>query len=335
MKYVEAGGVKLSVIGLGTWQFGSGEWAYGQRYATSVAPEIVSRSLDLGVNLIDTAEIYGFGRSEEIVGRSIAERRRDVFLATKLFPLAPFDPVLKSRVSGSMKRLGVDDVDLYQLHWHNPVVPLKMTLDALGRLREKGHVRNIGVSNFSLPLWEEAERVAKGPVISNQVRYSLADRSIEPEMIRWAQDHDRIVIAYSPLGQGLLSGRYDAANVPKGMRASAPAFLPENLKKATPLIETLREIARAHDASCSQVALAWVVRHPNVVVIPGASSVAQAEENAAAADIELTDAEFDELGAASESYNPTRGLASLGAVLRVRSQRFIERLRRTGDALSA
>lgn len=335
MKYVEAGGARLSAVGLGTWQFGSGEWGYGKQYATSVAPEIVARSLDLGVNLIDTAEIYGFGRSEEIVGRSIGERREEVFLATKLFPLLPVDPVVASRARASMRRLAVDNLDLYQVHWHNPAVPMSMTFKALSRLRNKGFVENIGVSNFSRSSWEEAERVSGGPVLSNQVRYSLVDRSVESEIVPWAQDNDRIVIAYSPLGQGLLSGRYDVDNIPTGMRASTRAFLPENLEKAAPLIETLREVATAHDATCSQVALAWVIHHPNVVVIPGASSVAQAEENAAAADLELTDAEFDELGAASQSYNPTGGLASLAAVLRIRSQRFIGRIRSAGEGLSA
>jgi len=137
MKYVEAAGLRLSAIGVGTWQFGAGEWGYGSNYAEEVAPAIIERSLDLGVNLVDTAEAYAFGRSERIVGKAIADRRDDVFVATKLFPILPFDPVVSNRAHGSARRLGVEEIDLYQVHWPNPVVPVKATMRALAALQRE------------------------------------------------------------------------------------------------------------------------------------------------------------------------------------------------------
>ena len=335
MRYVEAAGIRLSAIGLGAWQFGSGEWGYGTAYATEVAPQIVARSLDLGVNLIDTAELYGFGRSERIVGQAIAARRDATFLATKLLPLAPFGPVVAWRAQGSLRRLGVDAVDLYQLHGPNPLVPIRATMAALAALVRAGMVRHIGVSNFSLDRWMAAERALLGPVVTNQVRYSLVDRRPERDLLPWAQGHDRIVIAYSPLGQGLLSGNYDEEHPPRGLRASSPVFLPENLRRAAPLIQTLREVAAGHGVTSAQVALAWLVRRPNVVVIPGASSVAQAESNAAAAEIELTDAEDAALTGASDAYRPLGRVEAACGVVGGRARRASDRVRQAAGGLRA
>jgi aryl-alcohol dehydrogenase-like predicted oxidoreductase len=307
VRYKEAAGIRLSAVGLGTWQFGSREWAYGPEYASTVAPEILRRSLDLGVNLVDTAEIYGYGRSERIVGQALGSRRHEAFIATKLFPILPVDPIVTRRAKGSARRLGVDVIDLYQLHWPNPVVPLSATMAPLSRLRREGLLGNIGVSNYSLAGWKRAEEALGAPVVSNQVRYSLIDRRIEDALLPWAQQNDRFVIAYSPLQSGLLSGRYGPDNAPKGLRANSPDFLPENLRRVAPLIDVLRRVATAHDASPAQVALAWLLRRPNVIVIPGASSVAQAESNAVAGDLELTDEEDAELTAASDAHQPIQG----------------------------
>ena len=328
MRYVDAAGVHLSAVGLGTWQFGSGEWGYGSEYAETTAPAIVQRSLDLGVNLVDSAEIYGMGRSERILGRALAGRRADAFVATKLFPLLPIDPVVERRARGSARRLGVDVIDLYQLHWPNPVVPVGLTMTALAHLQTDGLVANVGVSNYSLARWREAEAGLGGPVLSNQVRYSLVHRDIEADLLPWAQANDRVVIAYSPLGQGLLSGRYDVDHRPGGMRGGTSTFLPENLERAGPLLAVLRQVAHSHQASCAQVALAWLLRRPNVVVIPGASSVAQAESNAAAADLELSESEDDALTAASDAYRPTTGLSAVGPLVRMRADQLAARVRR-------
>ena len=316
MRYIEVGGVRLSVVGLGTWQFGSPEWGYGKDFENNEALRITERALDLGINLIDTAEIYGFGRSERAVGKAIRGRRDQAFIATKVFPAVPLGPVVHRRAAGSAQRLGVETIDLYQAHWPNPFFPQDPLFAALARLQREGVVTHVGVSNYSLSRWQSAERSLGGTVLSNQVQYSLVDRRPERDLVPWAQDNDRVVIAYSPLGQGLLSGRYDRDHRPNGVRAMRPLFLPSNLDRAGELIGTLREVADAHTATPSQVALAWLIRQPNVVVIPGASSVAQLESNVAAADLELTDDEAARLGEASDRFHPTAGVAAVPALIR-------------------
>jgi aryl-alcohol dehydrogenase-like predicted oxidoreductase len=305
MKYVEVRGARMSAIGLGTWQFGSREWGYGSQYAEEEARAIVERALAVGITLFDTAEIYAFGRSERILGQALAGRRDEAFIATKIFPVFPVAPVVEQRARGSARRLGVKTIDLYQIHQPNPVVPLSSTMRGFEKVMSEGLVRHAGVSNYSLARWQAADQALGKPVLSNQVPYNLADRRPERELLPWAQDNERLIIAYSPLAQGLLSGRYDAGHRPGGMvRMNSPAFLPENLRRAEPLIEALKSIAAGHGATPSQVALAWLIRHPNVVVIPGARTVEQVEKNAGAADLELSDEEDDTLARASDEFHP-------------------------------
>lgn len=310
MRYLDVGGVHLSVIGLGTWQFGSREWGYGDDYAVREAVAITRRALDLGVSLIDTAEIYAFGGSERIVGRAVAGRRSDAFLATKLFPVLPIAPVVTWRGRRSALRLGVQRLDLYQVHAHNPVIPVSSTMRGMKQLQRRGLVDSVGVSNFTLEQWRAAEDALGGRVLSNQVRYSLAVRSPEQEILPWAQDTGHVVIAYSPLAQGLLGGSYDGSNTPKGYRARSALFRPDNVVRAAGLLTVLREVAAAHSATPAQVALAWLLRRPNVVAIPGARTVAQLEANAAAADLDITEDEDRELCEASDRF----GAAAAGAV---------------------
>jgi aryl-alcohol dehydrogenase-like predicted oxidoreductase len=287
MKFVEVGGARMSAIGLGTWQFGSTEWGYGKEYASGEAGVIVKRALELGVNLIDTAEIYGLGRSEKIVGAAIRGRREEVFLATKLFPIGlPF--MVGSRARASARRLGVDRLDLYQLHWPSRLFPPGLTMPRMKRLVDSGLVTHVGVSNHSLAQWQAAESAFGGPVLSNQVRFSLIERGPERELLPWAQQEGRLIIAYSPLGQGLLSGKYQEA-VPRNFRRGRRAFSAESRLRLQPLVDALGEIGAKHGATRSQVALAWLIRKPNVVAIPGASNVRQLEENVGAADVELGD----------------------------------------------
>ena len=297
MKYVEVGGARMSAVGLGTWQFGSREWGYGSAYARGEAVEIVHRALDLGVSLIDTAEIYAFGESERIVGEAIKGRRDSVLLATKLFPIGlPVQVASKARASA--RRLGVERIDLYQQHWPSPMFPPGATMPRMRKLVEKGLLSHAGVSNHSLEQWQAAEKAFGGPVLSNQVQFSLLKRAPERDLLPWAAANGRVVIAYSPLAQGLLSGKYlDAA--PRNFRRLNPAFSGSSRARLQPLIAVLGEIATRHAATAAQVALAWLIRKPNVVVIPGASSVQQVEENAAAADVELSDEEEARLSASA------------------------------------
>jgi aryl-alcohol dehydrogenase-like predicted oxidoreductase len=298
MKYIEVGGVRVSAIGLGTWQFGSSEWGYGAEYNRVEAGKIVRRALDLGVNLIDTAEFYGFGRSERIVGAAIRGRRDEVFLATKIFPIGlPFMTPWRAR--GSARRLGVDRIDLYQLHWPSPLFPPRSTMPRMRRLVEEGLVAHVGVSNHNLAQWQEAERALGGPVLSNQVLFNLVNRRPERELVPWAQQNGRVIIAYSPLGQGLLSGKYQDSPPRNQLRRRRSSFSAANRARLAPLIAALAEIGERHQGTPAQVSLAWLIRKPNVVAIPGASSVHQLEENVAAGDIVLSDEESARLDSLS------------------------------------
>lgn len=322
MKFVEAAGVRVSAIGLGCWQFGSKDWGYGEKYAHETAIELVQVALDMGVNLIDTAEVYARGVSETIVGRALEGRRDEAFVATKVLPTWPTAGQVAEHGRLSALRLRVDTIDLYQVHWPNPAVPLSSQMEGMRRLQEAGTVRNVGVSNFSAKRWASAERHLGRPVLSNQVQYSLLYRKPDRENLPYAQTHDRLVIAYSPLAKGLLGGRYDANNLPPGSaRRQDPLCLEENVRRATPLIETVRRVADAHDATPSQVALAWLVQHPNVVAIPGASSVEQLRRNVEAADLDLKDGEIEELTAESNGFTPISGLATARGLLRARRGR--------------
>ena len=163
------------------------------------------------------------------------------------------------------------------------------------------------MSNAALGRWRAMEQELGCRVLSNQIGYSLVTRSAERDLLPFAESHGRVIIAYRPLEMGLLSGKYHRGNRPTGMRSGHPLFLPENLDRASDLIGTLREVAAAHSATPAQIALAWVIRHPAVAAIPGASSVEQLESNVAAADIELTDGEYRALQAASARFHPVPG----------------------------
>jgi aryl-alcohol dehydrogenase-like predicted oxidoreductase len=319
VRYVELETSKpISKIGLGTWQFGSREWGYGPGYEAD-ATAIVRRALELGVTLFDTAEIYGFGRSERILGAALGEDRTNVVVATKIFPLLPLAPIVQQRAVASAARLGVRSIDLYQVHQPNPVIGDRTIMRGMRLLQDVGLVGEVGVSNYSLRRWQQAEAELGRRVLSNQVRYSLVARAPEDDLLPYAKSAGRLVIAYSPLAQGFVSGRYSADNPPSGaVRRANPLFLPENLRRGAPLIAALRAVAAAHDATTSQIALAYLLRHPSVVAIPGASSVEQMERNVAAAEIDLTDDEYSALLAAARAFHPLRGVAALPKLIRGR-----------------
>lgn len=303
MRYVDVGGLRLSVVGLGTWQFGSREWAYGASYAQDTAPAIVRRAIELGVTLVDTAEIYGFGRSERIVGQAIAGRRDAVVLATKLVPVLPLSSVVDWQVRGSLRRLEVDAIDLYQVHVPNPFVSPRSTVAPLRKLLEQGLVRHVGVSNHSLGCWRASERGLGRPILTNQVRFSLAAPLPRWELVPYAREEGRLVIAYSPLGQGLLGGSHTPGSpAPADVRRRSPLFQPRTLRLAEPLLTALRAVAAARSATPAQVALAWLIGQGNVVAIPGARTVSQLEENVAAAELVLSEAELDRLAAEAARF---------------------------------
>jgi aryl-alcohol dehydrogenase-like predicted oxidoreductase len=322
MRYLEGvpSAKRLSRIGLGTWQFGSREWGYGDEYDGKEAGRIVARAVELGVTVVDTAEAYGFGESERIVGAALKDHdlREQVYVATKIFPVFPIAPVVVNRGKASAGRLGVDTIDLYQVHQPNPVIKDGQTMPGMRQLQQEGVVRDVGVSNYSLARWKQAERELGSPVLSNQVEMSLAAMDALDDLVPYAASVGRVVIAWSPLGQGFLSGRYSVDNPPPaGVRSMNPLFLPESFERGAALLGTLREVAANHDISMSQASLAWLLHQPNVVAIPGASSVEQLEKNVAAAEVDLADDEAAALTAAARAFHrPPRTAAIKASVSR-------------------
>lgn len=305
MKYVDVDGVgRVSRIGLGTWQFGSREWGYGDQYASGPARDIVQRALALGVTLFDTAEVYGFGKSERILGEALGDKRAEVAVASKIMPVAPIAPVVKQRERASAQRLQLDRIPLYQVHQANPIVPDSVIMPGLRSLLDSGDIGAVGVSNYSLERWKKADAALGRPVVSNQVHFSLAHPQALDDLVPFAEQENRVVIAYSPLAQGLLGGKYGVDNRPGGVRAVNSLFGTENLRRVEPLLQTLRDVAAQVDAKPAQVALAWLIHLPGVVAIPGASSVEQLEFNVAAADIELSAESRDALTEAARAFRP-------------------------------
>ena len=315
MRYVEACGLRVSVIGLGAWQFGTPEWGWGAQYGPAEALAVVDRARSLGITLIDTAEQYGGGESERLLGRALADPavRASVVLASKVTPTWPTRDRVAAAARGSLSRLGTDHLDLYQIHWPNPLVAQSSTMAGMRTLQAGGLIRHVGVSNYSLRRWRAAEAALGGPVVSNQVRYSLLTRKPERRLLPHAAAAGRLIVAYSPLAQGVLAAKYTADTAPGGVRARNLLFSAENLRRAEPVLRALRELAHAHQATPAQVALAWVVHHPGVVAIPGAKSVAQVESNAAAADLALAPDELAHLTAAADGFHREL-VVSAGAV---------------------
>ena len=307
---------RISKIGLGTWQFGSKKWAYGERYASEEARAIVRRAIELGVTLFDTAEIYGAGNSERILGSALGECRDSAFIATKVFPVIPAALAVSQRAAASARRLGVSHLDLYQVHWPNPLIRDRTLMHGMRTLQQSGRVGEVGVSNYSVERWQAAEEALGGRVLTNQVEYSLVARSPEQGLIPFAESRERVIIAFSPLAQGFLSGNYHGSSRPTDpLRVASPRFSPENVERTTELIRVLREIGHAHRANAAQIALAWTIRRPCVVAIPGASSVAQLESNVAAVEIDLADDEYKALNEVSAQFCARRSSAQSGRPL--------------------
>jgi aryl-alcohol dehydrogenase-like predicted oxidoreductase len=319
MKYLDVDGVgKVSRIGLGTWQFGSREWGYGDSYASGAARDIVQRALALGVTFFDTAEVYGLGKSERILGEALGDERAKVVVASKIMPVAPFPAIVKQRERASARRLQLDRIPLYQIHQPNPVVPDSVIMPGMRDLLDSGKIGAAGVSNYSLDRWRKADEALGRPVISNQIHFSLAYPGALDDLVPFAERENRIVIAWSPLEQGLLGGKYGLDNRPGGIRAVNVLFGAENLRRIEPLLQTLRAVAVEVDAKPAQVALAWLISLPGVVAIPGASSVEQLEFNVAAADIELSTPSRDALTDAARAFRPASTARFLTDLVRER-----------------
>jgi aryl-alcohol dehydrogenase-like predicted oxidoreductase len=309
--------LQITRVGYGAWAIGGSGWQFAwgsQDDSESVAA--IHRALELGVNWIDTAAVYGLGHSEEVVGRALKEwhgSRPYVFtkcglrgdVAGEVQKVLSADSI-RGEVEDSLRRLSADVIDLYQIHW--PPDPDSSALEegwsTLANLKREGKVRWIGVSNFNVQQLQRAQAIA--PVTSLQPRYSLVHREIEDEILPYCLSEGIGVIAYSPMASGLLTGamtRERAARLPKDdWRREDPDFEEPNLSHNLALVERMREIANNHDRFVGEVAIAWTLHHPAVTgAIVGARNARQAEEVMRAAELHLIEEEVNEIEAFAET----------------------------------
>ncbi len=324
MEFRELGksGIKISTIGLGTWQWGSREWGWNRLYGKKEVLGAFEKALEVGLNFIDTAEVYGRGKSEELVGEAIQGHREDVVIATKVWPWNLSRGRLLRAADRSLRRLGVDVIDLYQVHWPNPVIPIRSTMKAMKKLVQDGKARCIGVSNFNLNRTKAAqEALAPLELASNQMKYNVIDRNVEEQLLPYLQAEKVTLIAYSPLAQGLLTGKYTPQIKPTTLvQRINSRFSPRNLIRLSETLQVLSDISQAHGKTSSQAALNWLIRRQNVVAIPGVKRPENVADIAGAADWRLTDAEAARLEAvASENrFDRLSGLPNLvGALTRL------------------
>ncbi|HKC27070.1 MAG TPA: aldo/keto reductase [Jatrophihabitans sp.] len=269
-------GLQITRIGFGAWALGGGDWEFGwgpQDDAQSIAA--IERALDSGVNWIDTAAAYGFGHSERVVGRALEGVTDRPYVFTKASLLeGPGRTVVHSlkrdsvlrEAEQSLKRLGIDAIDLYQIHWPDPEPDIEEGWTALAELKEQGVVRHIGVSNFDVAQLRRVQEIA--PVETLQPPYSLVDRDVEPDILPFADEQGIGVIVYSPMGSGLLSGRMTRERIAQladsDWRKRDARFQEPQLTEHLALVERLSAVARTHDTTPGAVSVAWTLRNPAV-----------------------------------------------------------------------
>jgi aryl-alcohol dehydrogenase-like predicted oxidoreductase len=294
----------ISPIGLGAWAIGGGDWQFAwgpQDDKDSIAA--IHRALDLGINWIDTAAIYGLGHSEEVVSHALKSARVRPYIFTKCSMRWRQDQSIyrslkaasvTEELENSLHRLGVDVIDLYQIHWPDPDPEIEEGWMQLERLRRQGKVRWIGVSNFNVEQMKRVQKIA--PITSLQPPYSMLRRGVEAEILPFAQANGIGVINYSPMLSGMLTGKMSAeriATMPADdWRRKNPEFNEPRLSRNIQLVELLREIGNAHGVVPGVVAVAWTLHHPAITgAIVGSRSGRQVEETAAALAFRLTDEE--------------------------------------------
>jgi aryl-alcohol dehydrogenase-like predicted oxidoreductase len=299
----------LTPIGFGAWAIGGGNWEFAwgpQDDQESIAA--IHRALDLGVNWIDTAAIYGLGHSEEVVGNALKthsgpkplvftkcsmrwHQDRSIYRSLKPASLA-------EELEGSLRRLGVETIDLYQIHWPNPEEEIEEGWEALARFKEQGKIRWIGVSNFSIEQMRRAQKIA--PITSLQPPYSMLRRAIEDEVLPFVQANSIGVINYSPMVSGLLTGAMTAERVAAfpadDWRRRAVEFNEPRLSRNLRLVDLLREIGNGHDVTPGVVAVAWTLHNPAITAaIVGGRSAKQVEGLAGALEFRLSEDEYERI----------------------------------------
>ncbi len=291
--------LELTKIGLGTWAIGGGNWSFGwgpQDERESI--NAIHRALDLGINWIDTAAAYGLGNSERVIAKALAGKRDQVTLATKcglVWEEGDWDvknvldaASIRQEAENSLKRLDIEVIDLYQIHWPVPDEKIEEAWGAIADLIKEGKVRYGGVSNFSV---DQIKRVqAIHPVASLQPPYSMLDRGVEDDLLSYCQKNQIGVIAYSPMYSGLLTGKYDRKRIEaldqNDWRKRDPEFQEPNLSANLELVDHLSAIAEAHDRTLPQLAITWVLRRPEVTAaIVGARRPSQIEGTVPAANL--------------------------------------------------
>lgn len=320
MEYRQLGtsDLQVSAVSLGCWAIG-GWWWGGADEKESISA--IQKAVDLGVNLIDTAPGYGWGLAEEVVGRALEGRRDKAVLATKcgllwdredgqLFFESGDYKVYRclkkhsiiAEVEASLERMKTDRIDLYQCHWPDPTTALEETMDALTTLLDQGKIRAIGVSNFDVEM--HLECLKYGPVHSSQPRYSMLDRAVEKNVLPFCRKRKIGVLAYSPLEQGVLTGKVtlDRKFGEDEYRASQPWFQEKNLRRALAFLDRIRPIAEGHGKSLAQLAIAWILAQPGITsAIVGARRPEQVEHNAGGAGWQLTEDELKTIDAELET----------------------------------
>lgn len=298
----------ITPIGFGAWAIGGNDWAFGwgaQDDQDSI--EAIQRSLDLGVNWIDTAAIYGLGHSEEVVAKALKGRTERPYIFTKCSLIwnerretgSSLKPdSLRREVEGSLKRLEVEAIDLYQIHWPNPDAEIEEGWSTLAQLKQEGKVRYIGVSNFNVEQLKRAEAIA--PVTSLQPPYSLVNPAVEKEILPFCKEHNIGVIVYSPMQSGLLTGAMTPERVSKlpddDWRKRNKEFQEPRLSRNLELVEVLRQIGETHGRSPGEVAIAWTLNNPAVTAaIVGGRNAKQVEGIIGAGDFRLNLQEFSQV----------------------------------------
>lgn len=304
-------GPAVTPICIGTWAWGDKLfWNYGSDYGFEQVREAFKVAMEVGTTFFDTAEIYGFGLSEELLGQFIQQSNRPVQIATKYGP-APWRFTAQSvsdALTGSLKRLRVERVALYQVHWPFSFLMSQETLmNALADEVQAGRIEAVGVSNYSAAEMREAHQTlaARGVhLATNQVRYSLITRQIESQgVLDTARELGVTILAYSPLAQGLLTGKYTAeSSEPTGARRLDSRFSKDGLRKITPVISLLRQLGEKHGRTPAQVALNWLIAQGNVIAIAGAKTPEQVRQNAGALGWKLSNDEINQLEQVSRPW---------------------------------
>ncbi|MEW6028874.1 MAG: aldo/keto reductase [Chloroflexota bacterium] len=291
-------------LGVGAWQWGDRVlWQYGQNYNDEDVRAAFQVSIEEGIRFVDTAEVYGMGRSERLTGRFMKGTDQPVLVATKFFPM-PWRWTKGSLIRAlrhSLERLGLESVDLYQVHWPSPILPIESLMDWMAEAVKLGLTRTVGVSNFSpsQTLSAYSALARRGiPLAANQVEYHLLNRTIEKNgLLARCKELGIRVIAYSPLAKGLLTGKYSLEHLPPGPRGLTAASI---LGRIGPLLKAMTEIGQDHGGKTNaQVALNWLICK-GTLPIPGPKNAMQAQQNAGGAGWRLTEAEVARLDAVSD-----------------------------------